>query len=309
MKYDLAIIVAAYNVEEYISECIDSYLNNEIINSVLVIVNDGSSDNTNLILSEYKLHDNIKILEKKNGGLSSARNYGIKYIRDYAKYISFLDADDYISSDYISFFKKVTKNYSPDIIEFNMIRFGGISDKVIYSSLSYDGFYYLDDEFTHKVLAHGLWFSVSRIYSSELFVDKLFTEGRHYEDVILIPLLYLNASKVYSSSESFYFYRDNPNGITRNASLKHIDDIFFAYENFKINCCKESLLDAYSKSTYNTLNYVLSNAESFFPKEILYRSSETFNINILRVVVNYVVSKIKKKSKDLIKRVYFEFFK
>ncbi|WP_305373379.1 glycosyltransferase family 2 protein [Photobacterium leiognathi] len=103
--FKLSIILAAYNVEQYIDEAIESYLDQEKDWSQLIIVNDGSTDSTKCKIEKYiTAKNNIVILNKINGGLSSARNYGIEYALDNSEYISFFDGDDILTNDYLSSF-------------------------------------------------------------------------------------------------------------------------------------------------------------------------------------------------------------
>lgn len=97
----LSVIVAAYNVEDYITKCIDSLISQTYKEVEILIVNDGSTDNTLNLLKRYKEFKRVKILNKENGGLSSARNYGIKHSK--GEFITFVDADDYLEKDAYEF--------------------------------------------------------------------------------------------------------------------------------------------------------------------------------------------------------------
>ena len=95
----VTIIIPVYNVEKYLPKCLDSIINQTYNHLEIIIVDDGSKDSSGLICDEYALKDQrIKVLHKKNGGLSSARNAGL----DIAKgdYIMFVDSDDYVESHY-----------------------------------------------------------------------------------------------------------------------------------------------------------------------------------------------------------------
>ncbi len=96
---DLSIIVPIYNVEKYLSRCVESLLNQTLENIQIILVNDGSTDNSGKIAKVYaeKNPDKILYLEKENGGLSDARNYGMPFAT--GKYIAFLDSDDYIEKN------------------------------------------------------------------------------------------------------------------------------------------------------------------------------------------------------------------
>ena len=95
----VSVIVPIYNVEKYLPKCLDSLVNQTLDDIEIILVNDGSLDDSRKIAKEYseKYKDKIIYLEKENGGLSDARNYGIPYAT--GEYIAFLDSDDYIDID------------------------------------------------------------------------------------------------------------------------------------------------------------------------------------------------------------------
>ena len=95
MKDLISIIVPIYNVEKYLSRCIDSIINQKYTNIEIILVDDGSTDSCYKICNDYrKSDDRIRVIHKKNGGLSDARNVGVK--QSTGKYICFIDSDDYI---------------------------------------------------------------------------------------------------------------------------------------------------------------------------------------------------------------------
>ena len=94
-KPEISVVVPVYNVEKYLKQCLDSILVQTFSNIEIICVNDGSTDNSRKILEEYKKRDfRIKIVDKKNGGLSSARNAGMKVAT--GEFYSFIDSDDWI---------------------------------------------------------------------------------------------------------------------------------------------------------------------------------------------------------------------
>ena len=97
---DISIIIPIYNVEKYVEECINSVINQSIKKNIeIILVNDGSTDLSRSKIEKYKLLDNIKIIDKENGGLSSARNIGI--CEAIGKYIVFIDSDDFIEKNFL----------------------------------------------------------------------------------------------------------------------------------------------------------------------------------------------------------------
>ena len=96
----VSVIIPIYNVEKYLSECIESVINQTYSDLEIILVNDGSTDNCRDICERYKRKDSrIKLVHKNNGGLSSARNAGIDVAN--GDYYTFIDSDDYIMSDMI----------------------------------------------------------------------------------------------------------------------------------------------------------------------------------------------------------------
>ena len=96
----VSVIVTVYNVEKYLDECVNSIINQSYSNLEIILVDDGSSDTSGQKCDTYKAVDNrIKVIHKKNGGLSDARNVGIEIAT--GEYISFIDSDDYVSEIFI----------------------------------------------------------------------------------------------------------------------------------------------------------------------------------------------------------------
>ena len=115
-EFEISVIVPVYNVEKYLDKCVRSLLNQKFAyNYEIILVNDGSTDSSGNIADKYAMeHSMLKVLHKKNGGLSSARNYGLRYAR--GKYITFVDSDDYVSGDYLSALYSMAIKYDADIV-------------------------------------------------------------------------------------------------------------------------------------------------------------------------------------------------
>ena len=102
MKKLISIVLPIYNVENYIEKCMESVLNQTYKNIEIILVDGGSPDNCPIICDQYVKEDNrVKVVHKENGGLSDARNAGIKVAN--GDYITFIDSDDYVDKDYVEF--------------------------------------------------------------------------------------------------------------------------------------------------------------------------------------------------------------
>ena len=117
-KIDLSIIVPVYNVEAYIAECLNSLVNQNYQDYEIIVVDDGSPDGSMIIADDIaKKSDKIKIMHKENGGLSSARNFGLEHAS--GQYIWFVDSDDRIETDCLAQLVERMKKYDLDILSFN----------------------------------------------------------------------------------------------------------------------------------------------------------------------------------------------
>ena len=114
MKSLVTIIVGIYNGERYLAKCIDSIINQTYENIEIILVDDGSTDNSSQICDEYaKADSRIRVIHKKNGGVSSARNSGISIAK--GNYFCFVDQDDFLALDYVEYLYNLIINYKADI--------------------------------------------------------------------------------------------------------------------------------------------------------------------------------------------------
>lgn len=227
-KYQMSIIIPVYNVQKYIIECLNSVFC-QITNSVeVIIINDGSTDNSaEIIRNEFKdfiKKDNITFISKRNEGLARTRNVGI--LRAKGRYIAFLDSDDVLSPNYIETLIKFTFD-SVDIVSFNYIRFSQAVDfdkntQVEILKNDNSDFYKPNLE---NIFLSSKWFACFRMYKAVLFNDRKFKDNIYYEDMELLPTLYSSSHRFLHLNTPLYGYRKNPTGITANITCKHIDDL------------------------------------------------------------------------------------
>ena len=132
MTEKITVIVPVYNVENYLNKCLDSLINQTYKNLEIIVINDGSTDNSGIICQEYAQKDNrIIYVEKENGGQSEARNMGLD--RMTGSYVTFVDSDDWVESDYVeTLYQKITE-YQTDIAVGNYCKFNE-SDSNFYFS-------------------------------------------------------------------------------------------------------------------------------------------------------------------------------
>ena len=111
----ISVIIPVYNVEKYLSQCLDSILNQTFKDFECICVNDGSTDKSLAILQEYvNKDDRIKIINQENKGLSGARNSALKIVN--GKYITFIDSDDFVTIDYLEKLINIAEKEDSDIV-------------------------------------------------------------------------------------------------------------------------------------------------------------------------------------------------
>ena len=212
----ISIIIPVYNAEKYLSRCLDSVVNQTYKKLEIIVVDDGSTDNSRKILEKYKKRDNrIVLLYKDNGGQSSARNIGLK--RAKGEYIGFVDSDDYIVDNMYEFLKNMIEQYHADIAMCDYTRKKiklnkGWNEKKIVQ--------YRDEDISmlfYRLRGEKSFYSVwNRLYRKKLLLGINFIEGKTTEDVLFTYDVYKKASKVVYSSLKKYMYYTNQTGITRN---------------------------------------------------------------------------------------------
>lgn len=187
MKKDLvSIIVPIYNVEKYLKKCIDSLLKQSYSNTEIILIDDGSTDRSPEICDEYMQKDaRIKVVHKINGGLSDARNNGIKISE--GKYITFVDSDDYLDEHYIEMLYRVIYESNADIV------ISGIKDyyegKEIEEDINNINYKILTKEETYKrmLLQQGMDVNAcGKLYKKHIFDNLNYPKGMLYEDIQII---------------------------------------------------------------------------------------------------------------------------
>ena len=225
MKF--SIVIPVYNVEKYLRKCLDSVLNQTYRDFEVIIVNDESPDNSQSIIDEYvKKDDRFKCYNKKNGGLSDARNFGLQYIT--GDYLIFLDSDDYIEKDLLIEISRVANGY--DIIKYNL-KLVDEDGKLIRKAKSFSK----NGKSSFKDLINVEFFQPawSYAYNIEYWKENNFKYevGRIHEDFGLTPLCALLAKKIYLLNYDGYNYVQRTGSIMNGATKtkKRAYDILYHF--------------------------------------------------------------------------------
>lgn len=229
----VSVVVPIYNVEQYLERCIKSIVEQTYENLEIILVNDGSKDNSLDICEKWKRQDSrIKIIDKKNGGLSSARNAGI----DTAKgdYIFFVDSDDWLDVHIIEKLYRAIKKFDCEIsccgIEMTYDQADKNYPRCKNKDVLLEKYEALEEYMFGTTVSTVAW---NKLYRKDLFDDIRYPVGKWHEDEFTTYKLLYKADKVYYLGESMYFYYQREGSIMSNAlSLKNLDKVDALFERY-----------------------------------------------------------------------------
>lgn len=242
----ISVIVPVYNMELYLKRCLDSLVAQTIDNYEVIIVNDGSNDQSQKIIDYYlKKHPGIvKSYQKENGGLSDARNFGLEKAK--GDFISFVDSDDWIDNNMLKLmYEKANKN-NLDIVVCDFINFYDNKKQYVVKARRFTTNNVVKDYFVSPPMA------CNKIYRKFLFNDNRFKKNIIYEDLELIPTLSISTINIDFIDEPLYYYYQRQGSIMNQLKFnKNILNIFEVLNSIRNKC-------------------TISNTDIFFKNEIEY---------------------------------------
>lgn len=224
----VSVIVPIYKVEKYLSRCVDSILQQTYKHLEIILVNDGSPDNCGTIADKYEKKDNrIKVIHKENGGLSDARNYGMRYVT--GEFTLFVDSDDWLDHMLIEELVKASNKYKADIIQSAF--YYAYDDYLLFDSRVYKN-EKIPEIFDNKTLMYQLVknekvknFAWGKLYKTNLIKDIPFLKGVLFEDVFWAHLVMQRVSTYVSLNKPMYFYYQREDSIVANYTPRNLDII------------------------------------------------------------------------------------
>ena len=222
MLETISIIIPIYNVESYLRKCLDSIIEQSFPYFELLLINDGSTDASAQICQEYvEKDDRIRYFEKENGGVSSARNFGIKHSR--GEYITFIDSDDWIEPNYLEILYKTIKEQEADIVVTNYYTFreedamflfhvAETNEPLVFQPN--DSFFnYMFSTFGTDIAWGSSW---SKLFKKSLFDRLCFSEDISWaEDFDLMYKLFLISERIIYLHKAPYCYRDRGDSVSK----------------------------------------------------------------------------------------------
>ncbi|MSN96321.1 glycosyltransferase family 2 protein [Campylobacter sp. FMV-PI01] len=222
----ISIIIPVYNVEKYLKKCLDSVINQTYENLEIILVDDGSSDQSPKICDEYAQKDSrIKVIHQKNYGQAHARNRALDIMQ--GDWVVFIDSDDFVSIYYVENLYNLAKKYGVDIAITSLL-------KVRFENLKLPSFKKIDTEevFIHTRVeaienmfysykyAH---FSVAKIFNSKLFLNIKFPTGLIYEDTYLMSIIFNQVDNVAFCDKEDYFYLIRKDSTSNSINQNRLD--------------------------------------------------------------------------------------
>ena len=222
----ISVVIPAYNAENTIKKCLDSIINQTYSMLQIMIVNDGSTDKTEMICNDYmKIDDRIIVINKENEGPGKAREEGLK--KSNGKYISFIDSDDYIDNNFFSEMLDAFNKTNCDIVQcgYNTVDINGnIICKSKVKSAEINGNYNNAKEYAkQKKIDNFLW---DKVFKKELFKNIQFLNLYASEDACILIQVFSKVNKSVIIDKNIYFYVQTQNSLCRKEfSLKRLDTV------------------------------------------------------------------------------------
>lgn len=298
----ISIVVAAYNVESYIGKCLESLITQSIREIEILVVNDGSRDNTVEIADEFAKRDKrVKVISQENGGLSAARNTGIDHAS--GEFIAFVDGDDYLDkSMYETLYKKiVTDNVDLVVCGFKKVWLDGEANKLREKDYYFNQNLLNGDILENFLCRHDEPFVVAwnKLYRTEIIKqNRLYFENRaFFEDVGFIPRYLYFCNSVEIVNEALYYYIQRDGSITRSYN-SIIDESLINTMNVLKTFFKGSPYEKYCEVVEVRLwiyliNYSLENKKSVKEKkEQLNSLSDSYNLLPFKHRIGVVLLKV-----------------
>lgn len=269
-KIMFSVIIPVYNVESYLNECVNSVLSQDLADFEIILVNDGSTDNSGAICDEFSKNENrVRVIHQENKGQISARCVAISIA--IGKYCLFLDSDDYWDFDLLSKLQQLISKTAADMIIFNYRRVRDDKSIILEPPVAFknERLFDLGDKWIiiDKIIDS---FHLNNIFCKVVKRELLdVNECMHYRDIKfgedLLQTLQLihKANNIFYSPQRYYNYRINPTSITQNIHISHLTDNCFVREsvlNYMTLYClteRRHLVRFYSFFMSNTVSFLI----------------------------------------------------
>jgi len=286
MEDIISVIIPVYNTSLYLRQCLDSVIAQTYRNLEIILVDDGSTDDSGKICEEYAANDDrIQVIHKENGGLSDARNAALEVVS--GQYITFIDSDDYVDKKYIEVLAGCAKKEDCDFVEVSYIKFignikngGGCTEQqrcTMYTQKEA----MLDMLYRRKIKMYS-W---GKLYKAHVFSDLRFPKGKLFEDMPTTWSAVKKVSQVAYMDLPLYFYRQRSDSIVNSKySTKKMDQRYIVKDIMnEVKADSELFMAAISKYFFCLLDlYTQVDKENMADRKILEDEIRYYRGSVLR---------------------------
>ena len=242
----ISVIVPVYKVEQYLDRCVKSIVNQTYKNLEIILIDDGSPDNSPAICDEWaKKDDRIKVIHKENGGVSRARNLGMELAK--GEYISFIDSDDWVHPDFIKILYNAIQDTDSQIAACDM-RFLDNVDDVKYE-IATPEFKCFEPEYAIESMGEPHGFSAgpcNKLYHKDMLLNEAFVVDKRHEDEFFTYKILAKAQKLVFVYAELYFYWQHSDSFMHSISESHLDMLEAFLEH--LDFCENKFPRLYKKS-------------------------------------------------------------
>ncbi len=261
MDTSISVVIPVYNVEKYLTTCVESIITNPYSNMEVILVNDGSTDKSGAICDEYKKEypDLIKVIHKENGGLSDARNKGTQSAS--GEYIFFVDSDDTVKINTVSLLAKKLQEFNfPDMLCFDYIRC--FEDGTTAPGQTYNppALNKILDASTAPSILTQMHSASTRITKKSVITSNnlYFPKGLLYEDLCTVPKIIINCKSVVFIEDVLYNYLQRGGSIMHTKNFDDFNDNFTVIDELITWFKSKEIYDKYyDELCYYTFSYLL----------------------------------------------------
>ena len=301
---EVSIIVPVYQVEKYIRQCVDSILAQTFTDFELILVDDGSKDQSGKICDEYaRMDTRVKVIHKENGGAADTRNRGVN--QAVGNYVMFVDSDDYLAPTMLECLYRNILNENADIAACNYLYFFENDRKKDFATnvqsevlTGTEIFYYRKNERNY-----GFWTVVwNKLMKREIVGKVKFRSGKYYEDEFWANEIYQMDIKIVTIPECLYYYRQHENSTMRQKKIARSLDLIEAYQERIYIYLQEQ---KYSGQAYKVLVYSLEHLEE--SKRLITNEDERKKYIQAEKRTKDIVNQLKKRKLSRIQNVSLMF--
>ena len=224
MEELISVIVPVYNVEKYLDKCLNSIVNQTYKNIEIIVIDDGSTDECGIKCDEWQRRDNrIKVIHQENKGLSETRNTGIKNAT--GKYISFVDSDDYVDSQFIEKLYNTLRKTNSDISVCNYVHIKENKNVILTVTgniKEYSNTEAIIEFLNENDIYNYLW---NKLFKKDLFIEISFPEERVFEDIRTTYKLIAKSKKVSKIQDELYVYINRSTSIVQTQTTNRLVEL------------------------------------------------------------------------------------